>query len=78
MTMLELVLVALGPGGAAWVGVKSALAEIETKINTTAQDARDIKTELGGVKASLGDHGTRITKIETRMENCHVVNVGHR
>lgn len=60
--LIQLALVVLGPTGAAWVGVRASLNGTRRAVAETRQDVKEIR-------AVLGQHGDRLTRIETRMED---------
>lgn len=56
-----LLVLVLGPGGAAWAAVKVSL-------NGARKDISDTKTTCERMDAKLGAHGERLARVETRVE----------
>ena len=59
--ILQLVAVIVGPGCAAWAGVKSS-------VNGMREDVRTIKTDIKDVSRGLTGHAERIARLEGKRD----------
>jgi hypothetical protein len=59
--IIGVLVLALGPGGAAYVGVKLSL-------NGIREDVHEIKGDVKELRLSQQRHSERLTKVETKME----------